>query len=104
MLCIKLPNDSYLDRFGGAGDLHACRSFTDATLCAILAKSAGGIVCDEGLERARRSSNAVCRASVWDYAILPVVTDWSNWAVGILAVNGLFTMIDIIHLLNTRIQ
>ena len=104
MYCIRLSNGSYLDKFGGSSDLHACRSFTDPMLVGILAKSAGGIVCDEGIERAALSGRAYHKASVWEYAVWPVVSDWSNWAVAALAINGIVTFMDILTILNTRVQ
>ena len=103
MLCIKFSNGMYLDKFAGCSDLAHARNFTDPTLCAILAKGAGGFVVDEGVERAACSGRAYHRASVWNYAVWPVISDWSNWAVAVLGINGILTFIDILHLLNTRI-
>ena len=44
----------------------------------------------------------VPRASVWDYAIRPLIT-LDNAALVLLAVNAALTMIDFLTLLNARI-
>ena len=41
-------------------------------------------------------------ASVWDYAILPLIT-LENAALILLSINGIVTLLDLITLLNERI-